>query len=112
MNYHKILSQIYQKIIFFKFPYIFTQCLNKYHYKFVIYNVTDEYQIQKWGGEKQYITRILEVIISQDIFYDIGSSLGLISLFVSQKINSGKVICFEPDPKAYEQLNYDLNCTI
>lgn len=103
----RYLSKIIQ--IDKKYPYVFKNKL--YKVDFFICNPVEEFRIKNWGGEKEYVISLAETLAPEDIFYDIGSSIGLNSIIAAKKINKGKVISFEPDPENLDKLekNYKLN---
>ena len=54
---------------------------------------------------------MLSLLKTDDVLYDIGSSVGAWSIPAAAKASSGKVISFEPDPENRQRLqaNYELN---
>ena len=90
------------------YPYIH---LEKGNIQFHINNSIEEFRLKRWGGEKEYVQQMLSDLRPDDTFYDIGSSVGLISIFAAQRLTKGKVISFEPDPENARKLeaNYQIN---
>jgi predicted O-methyltransferase YrrM len=78
---------------------------------FRINNSIEEFRLANWGGEKGYVLEMIQSLKSDDVFYDIGSSVGLVSIHAANKLTNGKVISFEPDPENQKCLkeNYKLN---
>lgn len=79
--------------------------------KFRIHNSTESFRIKKWGGEKEYVLNILNHLKDDDTLYDIGASVGLISVTAASLLTKGKVVSFEPDPEIASRLeaNFKLN---
>lgn len=90
-----------------KYPYLFKE--NEVIFR--INNNIEEFRLANWGGEKEYVLDMVACLKSDDIFYDIGSSVGLVSIHAANKLKNGKVISFEPDPENQKCLkeNYKLN---
>lgn len=72
--------------------------------------------LESMGGGGCGEQRILEILISylrpKDVFYDIGSHVGLYTVFLAKAVGKlGKVIAFEPEKQNYEHLldNVKLN---
>ncbi len=64
------------------------------------------------GFEESEILFLRRYLSNSDIFFDIGSNIGLYSLHAAQVVGkTGKVFAFEPTPSTYSQLkrNVDLN---
>jgi FkbM family methyltransferase len=67
----------------------------------------------RWGydSEQGIIRDLLNELNEDDVFFDIGSNVGLYSCFASGIVTSGKIISFEPSPANVKQLkrNLELN---
>jgi len=64
------------------------------------------------GFEKEEIKYVISELKEGDFFIDIGTNIGLFSLFASKIIgDKGKIICFEPSPSTFSRLveNVQLN---
>lgn len=98
--YHRFFSRK-------KYPYIFKES----ELIFRINNAIEEFRLANWGGEKEYVLDMMASLKSDDVFYDIGSSVGLVSIHAANRLTNGKVISFEPDPENQKCLkeNYKLN---
>jgi FkbM family methyltransferase len=83
----------------------------EYDLIFKINNPIEEFRLANWGGEKGYVLDMLNCLKTNDVFYDIGSSVGLISINAAKKLVNGMVISFEPDPENQKCLkeNYKIN---
>lgn len=90
------------------FPYYYE---NEYGIKFFIKNEIEEYRTKFYGHEKTFVLDLYNKLKNDDVFYDVGSSVGLISMFASKKIKYGKVVSFEPDPQNLNALieNFTIN---
>lgn len=55
-------------------------------------------------SEQELIRRILSVTDPEDVFYDIGANVGIYSCLVGNKLDSGKVVAFEPTPDTFSVL--------
>ena len=79
--------------------------------KFHINNPIEEFRLRDWGGEKKYVLSMISSLNESDVFLDVGSSVGLISVIASKKLKSGNVISIEPDPenRLRLEMNYSLN---
>lgn len=81
-------------------------------------NPIEMFRIAQWGGEKEYVLNLIQSLKANDIFWDIGASVGLVSVLAAAKLNNGKVFSFEPDPenamclKKNLELNNITNTTI
>lgn len=82
-----------------------------YEVIFNIKNSVEEFRLMHWGGEKEYVMEMTDELSDNDIFFDIGSSVGLNSILAAKKLKQGKVVSFEPDPENVSSLvgNYRVN---
>lgn len=97
-----------------KFPYthVFNvPSITKHPIEFLINNPIEEYRLVNWGDEKEYVMSMIECVGEDDIFMDIGSSVGLVSILAALKASKGNVISIEPDPENFKCLkeNYKRN---
>jgi FkbM family methyltransferase len=108
----KKLDSIFSK--YRSYPFIHTHrdfIVDKKPVRFHIKNPVERFRLQKWGWEKDLIVDLLAVLKPDDVLYDIGASVGALSIPSAQKVKLGKVISFEPDPENVASLrgNYELN---
>jgi FkbM family methyltransferase len=91
--------------------YPFTWHNTEYDINFEINNGVEDFRLRQWGGEKDYVTEMMDLLKKDDIFYDIGSSVGLISVIAAKCLTNGTVISFEPDKENLKCLNenYSIN---
>ena len=69
-------------------------------------------RICKAGGEREQIQKFMELLKPGDVVWDVGTFIGMYSLFSSHAVGSkGKIYSFEPEPKTAQraQRNFDLN---
>jgi FkbM family methyltransferase len=69
---------------------------------FEITSKTERGRVSGYGGEVETIDKILAEIKPGDVFYDIGSCVGIYSLHAAKL--GAKVIAFEPDPAYRKRL--------
>ena len=117
--YKKILEAIFPldwRVKFYRvlrggnYPYIYTfSDLGGHLCSFEISGPVEEFRVKKMGGEIDYTQKILREIQSDDVFFDIGSCVGLIT--IPALLIGAEVICFEPDPGIRKRLkrNLELN---
>lgn len=91
------------------YPYKFYNDI--FNIYFEINNPIEEFRLAKWGGEKEYTIDLIGNLNESDVFYDIGSSVGLVSVTAASILKKGKVVSFEPDPENILRLktNYSIN---
>jgi FkbM family methyltransferase len=97
-----------------KFPYTHVfkvSSISKSPILFLINNPIEEYRLVHWGDEKEYVLSMIDCVREDDVFLDIGSSVGLISILAALKASKGKVVSIEPDPENFVclNINYGLN---
>lgn len=94
-----------------KFPYVYELKCDGINAKFNINSTVEEFRIISWGGEELYTKNIINSLDKKDTFYDIGSSVGLVSILAAHKLTEGFVYSFEPDPDIIVRIkaNYLLN---
>ena len=96
------------------YPYVHTHrdfIIDNRPVRFNINNKMERFRLQKWGWEKQLVADTVEALLPTEIFYDIGSSVGALSITAAMKLTARQVISFEPDPENVESLknNFLLN---
>ena len=93
------------------YPYVFRfKFLNNIH-KFYINSSVEVFRVMDWGGEEEYTADILKELSEKSVLYDIGSSIGLVTVLAAKQMKKGRVIAFEPDNEIFERLlkNLELN---
>jgi FkbM family methyltransferase len=109
MIYKKIKRKLQEKVCDLRYPFTWHNAY--FGVDFHIHNRIEKFRIMEWGGEKKYVIDLISHLNENDVFYDIGTSVGLISILAAQKLKDGKVIGFEPDPENIDRLkaNFALN---
>lgn len=105
----KSASKIYQSK--FNNELFFTHALN-FDLKINLYKDSVLSRIIYDGFEQEELSFVKNTLKKGDFFLDIGSNVGLFSLFASQAVGKeGKVIAFEPSPLIFKRLleNSQLN---
>lgn len=61
--------------------------------------------------EGDFVEEVLEVLRSDDVFFDVGANIGIYAAFAAQVVHEGQVVAFEPFPPNVEVLrrNAELN---
>lgn len=92
-----------------KYPIIWHN--EEFNIDFKINNGIENFRLRKWGGEKEYVMDMMKVLKNDDVFYDVGSSVGLMSIIAAKCLPNGKVVSFEPDKENLKCLheNYSIN---
>lgn len=107
--YSKIKNRIFRSEVNKKYPFKFKN--EEFNIFFEINNPIEEFRLAQWGGEKEYVIDLIKDLKKKDVFYDIGSSVGLISVSSASVLEEGKVVSFEPDPENTARLkkNFSIN---
>ena len=73
---------------------------------FEIISPIESFRIEQYGNEEDFTRLILEELTENDIFYDIGASVGLVSIHAAKKCKY--VFAFEPDPSIRSRLERNM----
>lgn len=78
---------------------------------FEVHNRVERFRIVGFGGEESFLNRFLQDLQPTDVVYDIGASVGLMTVTAARVLTEGRVIAFEPDPETRSHLfrNVELN---
>ena len=76
---------------------------------FEAFSPVENFRIAQYGGEKDFVGRFTKSLIADDIVFDIGASVGLITLHAAAFTHKGKVIAFEPDPETFQRLKHNVS---
>lgn len=78
---------------------------------FEVRSDVERYRVKEFGGEAEFLTRFLEHLREDDIVYDVGASVGVVTVLASTALDDGRVVAFEPDPETRSRLerNLELN---
>lgn len=109
----KVLSSIKWRVkrLFAKPPYPKTVEISDFTdkpIKFRIHSDTEFFRTVQYGGEREQIEMYVREIQETDVTYDIGASIGIMSLVSAIKSLKGSVVAFEPDPEIMERLKTNI----
>lgn len=76
---------------------------------FHAYSPVENYRIAMYGNEKDFLDKFISDLNSQDILFDIGASVGLMTVHAASILKYGKVFAFEPDPENRNRLRNNVN---
>lgn len=76
---------------------------------FEAFSPVEKFRIADYGDEKYFLDRFIEALKPNDIVFDIGASVGLVSIHAATFTDSGKVIAFEPDHETFERLKHNVS---
>ena len=76
---------------------------------FNAYSPVENYRIALYGNEKDFLEKFISELNSQDILFDIGASVGLMTVHAASVLKDGKVFAFEPDPENRNRLRNNVN---
>ena len=76
---------------------------------FEVAGPVEDFRVAAYGGEEEFTERILKAIGKGEVFFDIGTCVGLVAVHAAQK--GARTYCFEPDPYWRSRLkrNLELN---
>jgi FkbM family methyltransferase len=108
MDYLKYLEKIYRKI---RKDVVIPGTIRLFRYslfgiKFYITNSVEAYRVLNYGGEEDFTNQILNELRKEDVFFDIGACLGLVSLHAAKRCK--QVYAFEPDPDLQKHLIHNI----
>lgn len=76
--------------------------------KFKAYNKMEVFRTKQLGNEERALKYFISILKSDDIIYDIGASIGLVTISSALISNKGNVLSFEPDIDTYKRLNENI----
>jgi FkbM family methyltransferase len=76
---------------------------------FEAFSQIENFRIAQYGGEKDFVGRFTKSLNADDIVFDIGASVGLITLHAAAFTHKGKVFAFEPDPETFQRLKHNVS---
>jgi FkbM family methyltransferase len=84
--------------------------LNSYETEllFTAFSPTEYYRIANYGGEQEFLEKFLTLLKPEDIIFDIGASVGLMTVHAANLVKHGKVYAFEPDPDTANRLRHNV----
>lgn len=66
-------------------------------------------RVRTLHGERAVLTRLLDDLRDDDVFWDVGANVGIYSCLVADTLSSGTVVGFEPEPNNRERLRANLD---
>ncbi len=65
------------------------------------------------ADERIFLKKLLDELVSGDVAYDIGASIGIHAIFMAKKIGfNGRVIAIEPEDRSYMSLESNINLNV
>lgn len=66
----------------------------------------ENFRVTRLGGEQEYLRRLLDTLRPDDVLYDIGACIGLVSVHARRR--GAAVVAFEPEPTFRGRLKENL----
>ncbi len=105
-----MLRNFFKKFIKNEYPYNVTQqSLKGKNVVFKIFNNIERFRTQQYGGEKDFLEYFLQALRPDDVVYDVGASVGLMTVHAGAQLESGKVYAFEPDKQTCDRLSMNVS---
>jgi predicted O-methyltransferase YrrM len=71
---------------------------------FEVNNPVEWYRTAEFGDEKEFLDQFVLAIQPNDVVFDIGASVGLMTVYAASAARKGRVFAFEPDPETMTRL--------
>lgn len=98
----QIASRVKARMAKDPFPYVVTlRTFDPAGVKFEVTNPVEEYRVVQHGNETEYTAAMLADLGPEDVLYDIGGNVGMVSLHAARKCTT---VSFEPDPSYRRRL--------
>lgn len=91
------------------FPISITLTTSKKKLRFEAFSPVENYRIANYGDEKFFVEKFTESLETDDVIFDVGASVGLMTVHAAVFANQGQVIAFEPDPETMERLKHNVS---
>jgi FkbM family methyltransferase len=105
--FKKIILLLRKKVKLFPISIILKT--NKGNLQFEALSPVEVFRIKEYGDEKFFLDKFLKLIHTNDIIYDIGASVGLITVHAALFAREGTVIAFEPDMETMDRLKHNVS---
>jgi FkbM family methyltransferase len=93
-----------------EFPVRITLNANFGKVHFEAFSPVELYRTANYGDEKLFVDKFTESIKADDIIFDIGASVGLMTVHAAVLLSKkGQIIAFEPDPDTMERLKHNVS---
>jgi FkbM family methyltransferase len=90
-------------------PACVSVALNGVTSRFLISSTDELRRTQTLGGEGRFLHRLLQEIRPGEVVYDIGTNLGLYTVFLAKAVGPrGRIIGFEPELRSFERCQENL----
>ncbi len=79
--------------------------------RFEVRDSVEEFRVERFGGEEEFVRMILDEVRPGDTLYDVGACVGMVAIHAAMR--GATVVAFEPDPGYGQRLatNLALNGT-
>ncbi|MGN6506709.1 MAG: FkbM family methyltransferase [Tepidisphaeraceae bacterium] len=74
--------------------------------RFHVGSGTENFRITRYGGEQEFVREIVDAVKPGEIFFDIGTCVGLVAIHAAKR--GARVIAFEPEPTFRSRLRENL----
>ena len=66
---------------------------------FEVFSSVENFRVAEYGGEKDFLDKFIGGLQVDDVVFDIGASVGLLTVHSAVTVDQGRVVAFEPDLK-------------
>lgn len=77
--------------------------------RFQMRNPTEHFRVVSHGGETEYLAAMLDDLRHDDVLFDVGANIGMVSLHAA---NLCRTVAFEPDPFFRQRLNVNMGLNL
>jgi FkbM family methyltransferase len=91
------------------FPVLIELTTSKGELRFEAFSPVENYRIANYGDEKFFVEKFTESLKTDDVIFDIGASVGLMTVHAAVFASQGQVIAFEPDPETMDRLQHNVS---
>lgn len=89
-------------------PYVASVELDGVHASLTIDRRVEVHRIAEFDGKADHIADMVRETRADDVFWDVGSYLGLVAVFAGRRAARGKVVAIEPEPDCAKRLRDNL----
>jgi FkbM family methyltransferase len=75
---------------------------------FEVNNPIERFRTADFGDEKEFLDEFALAIRADDVVFDIGASVGLMTIYAAAAAPKGEVFAFEPDPETMTRLKHNV----
>lgn len=73
---------------------------------FEVRDSVEEFRVERFGGEEEFVRMILDEVRPGDTLYDVGACVGMVAIHAAKR--GARVVAFEPDPGYGQRLATNL----